>query len=43
MNDTVNKSTYQMAGMVLAILPVMVFFLLLQRRFIIKGLMVGAI
>jgi len=37
-----NDPTYQMAGMVLAVLPVMVLFLSLQR-FIIKGLMVGAI
>ena len=37
-----NDPTYQMAGMVLAVLPVMILFLSLQR-FIIKGLMVGAI
>ncbi len=37
-----NDATYQMAGMVLAIVPVLILFLSLQK-FIIKGLIVGAI
>ena len=37
-----NDPTYQMAGMILAIMPVMALFLSLQR-FIIKGLIVGAL